>query len=131
MSTAAAAQTRPASRPEKLRAEVRELRVVEGRRPARSLMVAAVTTILVVLVAIVGSMMLHTRMAESAFAIREQQIRLNELDAQAWSMKAQLEEAASPSALEKAALAQGMVPAGDTGFITLKSGTVEGGTPAK
>ncbi len=129
MSTAAA-QTRPASRPDRLRADVAELRVVEGRRPVRSLLALAVATIAVILVAALSSMVLHTCMAETAFEIREQQIQLNELDAQAWSMQATLEQAASPSSLEAAARAQGMVPAGTTGFITLKTGTVEGGTPA-
>lgn len=131
MSTAAAAQTRPASRPDKLHAQVPQLRVVEGYRPTRVLIVSAVMTIVVVLTAIVASMMLHTRMAESAFTIRERQLELNALDATAWSMQAQLEQAASPSSLEQAARAQGMVPAGKTGFITLKNGTVEGGTPAR
>jgi len=38
---------------------------------------------------------------------------------------------APPSALEAAARANGMVPAGPTGFITLGTGTVEGGKPAQ
>lgn len=130
MSTAAAS-TRPASRPERLRAEARELRVVEGRRPTRSLLAIAIMTIAVILISIAGSMVLHTRIAQTAFAIREQQIYLNELDAQAWSMQAQIEIAASPSSLDAAAKSQGMVAAGKTGFITLETGTVEGGAPAK
>ena len=47
------------------------------------------------------------------------------------ALRAQLDEAASPSALEAAARANGMVPAGPTGFITLGTGTVEGGKPAQ
>lgn len=131
MSTAAAAQTRPASRPGRLRAEVEELRVVEGRRPVRSLLALSIGAIAVVLVAVVASMVLHTRMAETAFEIRSQQIVLNQLDAEAWSMQAKIEQAASPSSLEAAARAQGMVKAGRTGFITLGTGTVEGGTSAR
>lgn len=46
-------------------------------------------------------------------------------------MRAELDRKASPAELKKAAKANGMVPAGTSGFITLKTGTVEGGTPAK
>lgn len=129
MSSAAAA-TRPASRPERLRAEVSELRVVEGRRPGRSLLALALAAILVILTAVIASMVLHTRMAQTAFEIREQQLQLNALDAEAWSMRAVIEEAASPASLEAAARNAGMVPAGKSGLITLSTGTVEGGTPA-
>ena len=103
--SAATATTRPAPRPELRRDEARELRIV--------------------------SMILNTRMAQTAFEIREQQLQLNELEAQSWALRAQLDEAASPSALEAAARANGMVPAGPTGFITLGTGTVEGGKPAQ
>lgn len=129
MSSAAAA-TRPASRPERLRAEVSELRVVEGQRPGRSLLALALAAILVILTAVIASMVLHTRMAQTAFEIREQQLQLNALDAEAWSMRAVIEEAASPASLEAAARNAGMVPAGKSGLITLSTGTVEGGTPA-
>lgn len=129
MSSAAAA-TRPASRPERLRAEVSELRVVEGQRPGRSLLALALAAILVILAAVIASMVLHTRMAQTAFEIREQQLQLNALDAEAWSMQAVIEEAASPASLEAAARNAGMVPAGKSGLITLSTGTVEGGTPA-
>lgn len=129
MSSAAAA-TRPASRPERLRAEVSELRVVEGQRPGRSLLALALAAILVILTAVIASMVLHTRMAQTAFEIREQQLQLNALDAEAWSMQAVIEEAASPASLEAAARNAGMVPAGKSGLITLSTGTVEGGIPA-
>lgn len=129
MSTAAA-QTGPASRPERLHASIREIRVVEGSRPGRSALLFFTLVIAVLITSALGSIVLHTRMAQTAFEIRSQQIVLNELDAQAWSMQARIEEAASPSSLENAARAQGMVPAGKTGFITLGTGAVEGGTPA-
>ena len=66
-----------------------------------------------------------------SFESREQQLTLNELEAQSWTMRAELDRRASPAELEKAAKANGMVPAGTSGFITLETGTVEGGTPAK
>ena len=81
-----------------------------------------------IIATVLASMVLHTRMAQTAFEIRTQQIELNELEAQAWSMQAQIEKAASASELEKAATAQGMVKGGQTGFINLGAGTIEGGT---
>lgn len=129
MSSAVAA-TRPASRPERLRAEVSELRVVEGQRPVRSFLVLALGAFLIILSAVIASMVLHTRMAQTAFEIREQQLQLNALDAEAWSMQARIETTASPAALEAAARNAGMVPAAKSGLITLSTETVEGGTAA-
>ncbi|WP_022868042.1 hypothetical protein [Schaalia vaccimaxillae] len=130
--SAASAATRPASRPERLHDEARRLRVIEGEgRATRSFLPVAFLAIVVVLAAVILSMVLNTRMAQTSFEIREQQLILNELDAQAWTMQAQIEEAASPVKLKEAALNNGMVPAGQTGFITLGTGTVEGGAPAQ
>jgi len=80
---------------------------------------------------VLASMVLNTRMAQTSFEIREQQLVLNELEAQSWTMRAELDRKASPTELERAAKENGMVPAGASGFITLETGTVEGGTPAK
>ena len=110
--SAATAKARPAARPELRRDEVHELRLVEGTRPRRSLMALVALLVVVAL-------------------IREQQLALNELEAQSWTMRAELDRKASPTELEKAAKANGMVPAGKSGFITLETGTVEDGTPAK
>ena len=112
--SAATAKARPAARPELRCDEVHELRLV-----------------VVALASVVTSMVLNTRMAQTSFEIREQQLVLNELEAQSWTMRAELDRKASPTELEKAAKANGMVPAGKSGFITLETGTVEAGTPAK
>ena len=45
-------------------------------------------------------------------------------------MRAELDRKAAPSELENAAKANGMVPAGKSGFITLETGTLQGGPPA-
>lgn len=127
---AAAAQTGPASRPERLHASVQQIRVIEGQRSGRSALVFFAVLLAVLIVSAVSSIFLHTRMAQTAYEIRSQQIILNELDAEAWSMQVRIEEVSSPSSLETQARAQGMVPAGKTGFITLNTGVVEGGTPA-
>ena len=129
--SAATAKARPAARPELRRDEVHELRLVQGTRPRRSLMAVVALLVVVALASVVTSMVLNTRMAQTSFEIREQQLALNELEAQSWTMRAELDRKASPAELEKAAKANDMVPAGTSGFITLETGTVEGGTPAK
>jgi putative membrane protein len=129
--SAATAKARPAARPELRREEVRELRIVEGTRPRRSAVAILMLLVAVALGSVLVSMVLNTRMAQTSFEIREQQLVLNELEAQSWTMRAELDRKASPTELEKAAKANGMVPAGTSGFITLETGTVEGGTPAK
>ena len=133
MSTSAAARTRPTSRPDRLRdsASARpELRVVAGTLPRRSTVPHVVRVLLGRLASIVVPMVLNTQMAETSFAIRDQQLQLNELDAEAWSLQSQLQQVSSPVALEAAARAHGMVPAGPLGFISLDAGTVTGGTAA-
>lgn len=129
--SAATAKARPAARPELRREEFRELRIVEGTRPRRSAVAILMLLVAVALGSVLASMVLNTRMAQTSFEIREQQLALNELEAQSWTMRAELDRKASPTELEKAAKANGMVPAGTSGFITLETGTVEGGTPAK
>ena len=129
--SAATAKARPAARPELRREEVRELRIVEGTRPRRSAVAILMLLVAVALGSVLVSMVLNTRMAQTSFEIREQQLVLNELEAQSWTMRAELDRKASPTELEKAAKANGMVPAGTSGFITLETGTVEGRTPAK
>ena len=129
--SAATAKARPAARPELRREEVRDLRIVEGTRPRRSAVAILMLLVAVALASVLASMVLNTRMAQTSFEIREQQLVLNELEAQSWTMRAELDRRASPAELEKAAKANGMVPAGTSGFITLETGTVEGGTPAK
>ena len=129
--SAATAKARPATRPEPRCDDVREMRIVEGARPRRSVLAILVLLVIVAMASVVASMVLNTRMAQTSFEIREQQLALNELEAKSWTMRAELDRKASPTELERAAKANGMVPAGSPGFISLDKGTVEGGTPAK
>ena len=129
--SAATAKARRATRRERRRDDVRELRIVGGARPRRSVLGIGVLLVIVAMASVVASMVLNTRMAQTSFEIREQQLALNELEAKSWTMRAELDRKASPTELERAAKANGMVPAGSPGFISLDKGTVEGGTPAK
>lgn len=128
----ATARTRPTSRPAYIREDVRPLlQVVEGHRPRRSVVPAAIIILLVLIAAVVAPMLINTRMAQTSYAIREQQIQLNQLEAESWTLQTQLQEATSPIRLEKAARDQGMVPAGKLGTIRLENGHVEGGVVAR
>ena len=101
--SAATAKARPASRPEPRRDDVRELRIVEGARPHRSVLAILVLLVIVAMASVVASMVLNTRMAQTSFEIREQQLALNELEAKSWTMRAELDRKASPTELERAA----------------------------
>jgi len=132
MSASSAARTRPTSRPDRLRDAARpELRVVEGTIPRRSTVPMVILALVVLLLSIIVPMVLNTQMAETSFEIRDQQLQLNQLDAEAWSLQSELQQVSSPVALEEAARAHGMVPAGSIGFISLDAGTVGGGEAAR
>lgn len=130
--SAATARLRPASRPQAQRvSQSPQLRVIEGAQGTRSLLPLAVLMLVTLVMAIVVPMVLNVHMAQTSFAIREQQLLLNELNAQAWSMEVELNERASAPALEAAARAHGMVLGPRPGIVTLEAGTVEGGTVAQ
>ncbi len=131
MSTATA-RTRPTPRPERLREAARpDLRVVEGVNVRRSVVPLTIIALIVLIAAIIIPMVINTQMAETSFAIRDKQLQLNELDAHSWTLQTELQKVSSPNALEKAAQAQGMVKAGQTGLVTLSTGTVDGGQAAQ
>ena len=75
--SAATAKARPAARPELRREEVREFHIVEGARPRRSAVAILMLLVAVALASVVVSMVLNTRMAQTSFEIREQQLTLN------------------------------------------------------
>ena len=95
--SAAIAKARPAARPELRRDEVHELRLVQGTRPRRSVAAILMLFVAVAVASVVVSMVLNTRMAQTSFEIREQQLVLNELEAQSWTMRAELDRKASPT----------------------------------
>lgn len=130
MSTAAA-RTRPASRPERLRETRPDLRVVEGTHTRRGVVPLVLAVLLALIFAIVVPLVVNTAMAQRSLDIRALQIKLNGLDAEAWTLQTQLQDKASPSSLEAAAKALGMVPAGPIGVIDLRTGGVEGGRAAQ
>lgn len=126
-----AARTRPASRPERLRETRPDLRVVEGTHSRRLVVPLVVAVLLALTLAIVVPLVVNTAMAQRSLEIRDLQLQLNGLDAEAWTLQTQLQEKSSPTSLESAAQALGMVPAGSLGVIDLSTGGVQGGQAAQ
>ena len=123
--------TRPAgaSRPQATPA----IEVVAGHRVALRpkawpfILVAAVLVVLTVALPMVA----NTQMAQRAYEIRDAQVALAELRAQVETLEAEVMVAASPSALREKAQANGLVPSGAIGAISLGERTIEGGEPAQ
>ncbi|MCD4549237.1 MULTISPECIES: hypothetical protein [unclassified Schaalia] len=126
-------RNRPATRTDQLRMPATpRLHIVEGgAQPRRSVLPLTLVVLFALVAAIVTPMLLNTRMAQTSFAIREQQILLNELNSQAAQMQVQIHERSSAISLEKAAKAQDMVPSGRPGIIRLADGTVDAGVAAQ
>lgn len=136
MSTNTALRQRPLLRSESVRhasesTQAPQLRVVEGSAPHRSRIALLVSGLLIILLSIAVPLAVQTHMAQRAYEIRNYQLELNELRAQAWTTQTTLRELESPVVLEAKARELGMVPAHVSGTITLSNGVVEGGTVSR
>lgn len=107
------------------------LRVIEGTTPQRGRLSMLLIGVLVIVVSIALPMVLQTRMAQTAFEIREYQMEINALEAQAWATTSKLRSMESAVYLEEQARSLGMVPARISGTISLTTGVVEGGIAAR
>lgn len=128
--SAEAIRTRPTLRTEGAQenyTSTPHLRVIEGTTPKRHQLAVLIVTVIVVLGAIAASMVLHTQMAKTAYAIRELQIELNTLQAQAWNAQTELGALESAASLEEKAHKLGMVPATISGTISIADSSVNGG----
>lgn len=131
MSSAAISRTRPAQTTRTRVNQTPELRVIESQHGPRAALPFILVVVSVLLTVLAINLFLNTQMAQTSYDIRDKQIELNYLNEQTQTLQQRLQVASSPSNLERAARAQGMVPAGPTGFITLSTGSVEGGTAAQ
>ncbi|MDO5729060.1 MAG: hypothetical protein Q4P71_05475 [Actinomycetaceae bacterium] len=131
MSSAAISRTRPARTTRTRVKHTPELRVIESQHGPRAALPFILVVVSVLLTVLAINLFLNTQMAQTSYDIRDKQIELNYLNEQTQTLQQRLQVASSPANLERAARAQGMVPAGPTGFITLSTGSVEGGTPAQ
>lgn len=107
------------------------LRVVEGRRAQGSPAALVLLAVVVLLLAVLVPLVINTQMAETAYAMRDQQVELAQLQAEQTTLQSRLLDESSPQSLESKARAQGMVPAGAAGVVSLRAKSVRGGEPAR
>jgi hypothetical protein len=102
------------------------LEVVPSPAPARSVVPFLLLCALVLGGALLGVLLLNTQMAATSYEIHDKQVALNRLDEGEASLRAQVEQAGSPAALEERAQELGMVPAEDIRFVLLADGSILG-----
>lgn len=102
------------------------LEVVPSPAPARSVVPFLLLCAAILAGSLLGVLLLNTQMAATAYEIHDKQITLNRLDEGEASLRAQVEEAGSPAALETRAKELGMVPAEDVRFVLLSEGSILG-----
>lgn len=107
-----------------------ELRVVRGLAPARSTLPFILLVTLILAGALVASMLLNARMAQTAYQMKSAQIELNVLNDHIDTVRSSVQEASSSEALAARAAALGMVPASAPGVVDLTSSTVSAGSAA-
>ncbi|WP_413450532.1 hypothetical protein AA0Y32_07700 [Georgenia phoenicis] len=104
------------------------LQVVRSPAPARSLVPYLVLCATILLGSLVAALLINTQMAVDAYAIHDAQRSLNRLVEAETSLVQQVEEAGSPASLQRKAEELGMVPAERVDFISLREGTILGGS---
>lgn len=130
--SAALRQTSPTRRRPVRAGNATRLRVVgeEQTLKKRSPLMAKIVAAALLLVAlIVSPMLINTQLAMISYQIHEDQAQLTQLKEDNQRVQSQVNLKSSPEKVRKAALDAGYVPAGETGYVTLKTSKIEGGTP--
>ncbi|MDO5049653.1 MAG: hypothetical protein Q4D87_07205 [Actinomycetaceae bacterium] len=128
--TSAAVKTRPIQSTREHAQTRPQLRVIESHAGPRAVFPVLMIVALVLLSVLAVNLFFTTQMAQMAYEIRDSRAELVRLTEETQTLRQELQVASSPSALQKAASEQGMVPAGQAGFIQLSTGKVEGGFAA-
>ena len=81
--------------------------------------------------ALVASMLLNAKMADTAYRMKEKQVELNVAEDHVETLRTQVQEASAPDALAVRAKDLGMVPAAAPGVIDVEKGQLTEGTPAQ
>lgn len=126
------AATAPAARPHPPQRVPRHPRVVANspQAGARETLVTFVGMVAFVIALIVGAMVLNTQSAMLSYEIHDTQLELIRLRQDNASLQLEINRAASPDQLREVAVKEGMVPAGETGYLTLAENRIDGGEPA-
>ncbi|MBW3069726.1 hypothetical protein CWT12_07805 [Actinomyces sp. 432] len=81
--------------------------------------------------ALVSTMLLNARMADTAYKMKTAQVELNVLRDHIETVRADVQEASAADTLAARAAKLGMVPAAAPGVIDLSDSTLAGGAPAE
>ena len=130
--SAALRQTSPTRRRPVRAGNAARLRVVgeEQTLKKRSPLMAKIVAAALLLVALVVSpMLINTQLAVISYQIHDDQVELAQVQEDNQRVQSQVNLKSSPEKVRKAALDAGYVPAGETGYVTLKTSKIEGGTP--
>lgn len=130
--SAALRQTSPTRRRPVRAGNAARLRVVgeEQTLKKRSPLMAKIVAAALLLVAlIVSPMLINTQLAVISYQIHDDQVELAQVQEDNQRVQSQVNLKSSPEKVRKAALDAGYVPAGETGYVTLKTSKIEGGTP--
>lgn len=79
---------------------------------------------------IVIPLLINTQLAVLSYEIHDDQVKLNKLQEENQNLRGKVTNQSSPERVRKIAEEAGLIPAGETGYITLSKNTVEGGVPA-
>ena len=108
------------------------LRVVSGASRATSSSLPFLALVIMVLAgALVASMLLNAKMADTAYRMKEKQVELNVAEDHVETLRTQVQEASAPDALAARAKELGMVPAAVPGVIDVENGRLTEGAPAQ
>ena len=97
---------------------------------SRGKLLQQIAFILVLAGALITSMLLNAKMADTAYRMKEKQIELNVAEDHVETLRTQVQEASAPDALAGRAKELGMVPAAAPGVVDVNKGQLTEGTPA-
>lgn len=89
------------------------------------------TVIVMMVSALVGSVVINTQMAVTSYEMYAAQQELSQLEDYQADLVTRAREASSPQHLAEKAQEIGLVPAGAPGYVSLASGSVTPGVPAR
>jgi len=130
--SAALRQTSPTRRRPVRAGNAARLRVVGDEQTLKKrspLMAKIVAAALLFVALIVSPMLINTQLAVISYQIHDDQVELAQVQEDNQRVQSQVNLKSSPEKVRKAALDAGYVPAGETGYVTLKTSKIEGGTP--
>jgi hypothetical protein len=113
----------PAAQPR----ERARLRLVRPPAQARTHVPFVVVCMAILAAALLSALLLNTHLAQGSYTEQKLDVRLAELARTEQQLSAQLDTNRSPEQLAAAAVALGMQPAEQVGWLTLSDGTVRGG----